>query len=56
MMTAPFTTAPVCGRLAAPDRHPPIRPVYSTLLRIGGRRPASAMRTQTAPPAAGAVI
>ena len=42
------TTTPAASwkRLAAPDRHPPRRPVTLPLFPLGGRRPASTMHDQ----------
>jgi hypothetical protein len=50
------TLAPGSTRLAAPDRHPPIRSVSLTLSRIGARRPASTIRVLPGTTAGGSSI
>jgi len=55
-MTGPTTAAAGWPRLAAPDRHPPDRPVPPALFRSGVRRPASAIHDNPTTPAAGPAI
>jgi len=55
-MADPTTAAPGWPRLAAPDRHPPDRPVPPALCRSGVRRPASAMHGHPGTPAAESAI